>query len=816
MTDMVTVRIGGSLVPVRLPENTAEAKRQADRAEAAADAAAASAAEAGGAAGTAIVKVRDEMRRRFVPTDRDYIDIQQIGLTSTVTGSSLAQNVTYVFDDPVARKGPSRYVTIDVNTPGDIEVSQWRYVGGDKVQQAATTITLPEAGARKTFDMFEDFPGLEFEEGDFAGFFQISARIPFVTSSGGTPYHAIATHVTSFTPGTPNTSNRLGICFGIAGEKAPIADTRDEIDAMVELIEASGGIAKQMIGTAVPVDGSFLALGRTYILNRQATAKGFLRALPFYAKEVGYAYVPIWKADWTFKGMVRVDYKATGAQRKRAWRDFGKVAIDPGDRFGICPMKGRIAVTLNTANDTPYWNPLGLVTTGYNPGATSPTTAHRMEFGIELMTEAEATGLEAATILTLPPVIYGVQGRQVNIYWDNLIYGNGLDFAWDVQVTTRGSQQDERWYWAINAAVDEDMDIVLIDPISDKELDRATTRLKTVTYPPASPKAFTALVFGDSLPSTGEITQELLNLAGAGGSNTTLTLIGTRGSGANRHEGRGGMKAQDFATAGRTDQLFNVSGVVVEPLVNTSTVYTHNSRTYTPQTVSLTGGSGTMICSYSGGSAPDASGTLTKSGDGPGDATIAFSSTTPVSGDPWWDNVNAQIDIPGYLSANSFATPNFVIPILGINGINNQPNDAAVDAAIAAELGYYETVVQAWLDVDPDLMVFPTLTTRGAAFQSAAGANYGSTIPMKGAKRNLLRMAKAMIDHFGGREAERIYLAPTNIWIDPVHGYPWADQNANSRSTEPVRRWTNLYHPSLSGKQQMADCLYSMMHVLGA
>lgn len=75
------------------------------------------------------------------------------------------------------------------------------------------------------------------------------------------------------------------------------------------------------------------------------------------------------------------------------------------------------------------------------------------------------------------------------------------------------------------------------------------------------------------------------------------------------------------------DTIFTVSGITITPTAGAT--YTNNGVTYTVQSASISGGSGTV--SVTGVNAPTSSGTLTNTG-GTGDATITFSSV--VVGDP--------------------------------------------------------------------------------------------------------------------------------------------------------------------------------------
>lgn len=72
-------------------------------------------------------------------------------------------------------------------------------------------------------------------------------------------------------------------------------------------------------------------------------------------------------------------------------------------------------------------------------------------------------------------------------------------------------------------------------------------------------KDMTVLVLGDSTVNAGTMTQEMLDLFEADGSK--LTLLGTRGTGKNLHEGRSGWRSYDYCDS-------KVRGEVVNPFYN--------------------------------------------------------------------------------------------------------------------------------------------------------------------------------------------------------------------------------------------------------
>ena len=59
---------------------------------------------------------------------------------------------------------------------------------------------------------------------------------------------------------------------------------------------------------------------------------------------------------------------------------------------------------------------------------------------------AKAETGEKAGIIVLPPALYAVEGRECNVYFDNLLLTDATGLSLDVETTIRGgAQQNERF-----------------------------------------------------------------------------------------------------------------------------------------------------------------------------------------------------------------------------------------------------------------------------------------------------------------------------------------------------------------------------------
>jgi len=174
--------------------------------------------------------------------------------------------------------------------------------------------------------------------------------------------------------------------------------------------------------------------------------------------------------------------------------------------------------------------------------------------------------------LLLPPEIPAVPGREVNLYFDNVVLHPRSDLLlFDVDCP-RGMQQQERFVWTPKP---EDVGVfgltLRVHDLNDKLVAEGKTKIHVYAPDAGAGKAVTALIVGDSLTAAMVYTDELVKLMATPG-NPQLTLIGNNGTGALRNEGYGGWTAQRFVTLwgpdaitpegrrGRSPFLFEVGG----------------------------------------------------------------------------------------------------------------------------------------------------------------------------------------------------------------------------------------------------------------
>jgi lysophospholipase L1-like esterase len=156
------------------------------------------------------------------------------------------------------------------------------------------------------------------------------------------------------------------------------------------------------------------------------------------------------------------------------------------------------------------------------------------------------------------------------------------------------------------------------------------------------------------------------------------------------------------------------------------------------------------------------------------------------------------LDIARYVrEACDNQAPDVVTFLLGINDcFSANPNDpAAMDKSINAALENAENLLRAFRTACPQTAFAIGLTTPPNARESGFEANYKGKYHRWGWKRIQHRLVQRMLTQLGGREAQGIFIVPTELNLDPVDGYP---EN-------------NGVHPNVSGYQQVGATFYAWL-----
>ena len=431
-----------------------------------------------------------------------------------------------------------------------------------------------------------------------------------------------------------------------------------------------------------------------------------------------------------------------------------------------------------------------------------------------------STGTEALDLI-LPPFIYGVQGQETNLYFDNLIMNDASSYNWDLAIddtsTNYGKHKTRSWSWIVSTGIGGvtgyALTVTAKNKVTGTTIASGITKIRTTASAYSPTTAVKVLLLGDSLLANnvpafeGEIIA--LNNQRTG---ITLTLMGSHGISPQLHEGNPGWKITDYTTVGRDYFKFTCTGSS-NALVQDSTQLTNNGKTFVIRKITIIDSSNFYLeCSRS-----DSTGTpiLTASNlvisfpSNQVGTQINYSSAIQISGNPFW---YGGISFSSYLSTLNQGTPDIIIIGLGINDVFGELTDANATARAETNLTALDSLIDSIKLAAPNVRIGLMCPTPPAD-QNAFGVNYGLNQPQARYKRNILLWSKVLINKYLNKEiSQKIYLVSSNLNLDTVYGYPTVVQPVNARSptiTETVQ--IDSVHPNTAGFNQLADSIYSFI-----
>ena len=334
--------------------------------------------------------------------------------------------------------------------------------------------------------------------------------------------------------------------------------------------------------------------------------------------------------------------------------------------------------------------------------------------------------------LTLPKVCYAVVNVPTSIYYDNVVLTEKPEdfrFAIDADLGTTESRR-----WTVTPEARHVGDHLLKLSVSDgqgKRIQQGELRLHVVPADAGAGRSLRLLIVGDSLTSTPYPNEiaRLLSLPG----NPSWTMLGThRLPGAKPgviHEGYGGWTWASFATR------------------------------YEPK---------------------------------PDPVKYKFSSPFVFP----TDGGKPRLDMVRYFEKSCQGQrPDLATFLLGINDCfgANPEDPSAIDARIDTMFAQAEILVAAFRKAAPEAELGICLTTPPNSRESGFEANYHGRYHRWGWKRIQHRLVERQLKQFGNREAQRIFIVPTELNLDPVDGYPV----------------NNGVHPNALGYQQIGDSIFA-------
>ena len=157
-----------------------------------------------------------------------------------------------------------------------------------------------------------------------------------------------------------------------------------------------------------------------------------------------------------------------------------------------------------------------------------------------------------------------------------------------------------------------------------------------------------------------------------------------------------------------------------------------------------------------------------------------------------------QLDVASYIARHCGGrAPDFVTFLLGINDCFRLKSDdpAALDAGITQMLQQADLLLAAFRQAAPRAELGVGLTTPGNLRDAAFVANYKQQYTRANWRAVQHRLVERQLAHFAGREAQGIFIVPTELNLDVVAGYP--DNNG--------------VHPNTTGYQQIGASFYSWL-----
>jgi len=455
---------------------------------------------------------------------------------------------------------------------------------------------------------------------------------------------------------------------------------------------------------------------------------------------------------------------------------------------------------LLTNNITPW-------TADWGVGGSSYLSTSMWLLGDKAFNPDEKQDIYTPNICTADKVYVAI-GRELNIWYDELTFSmKHQKIASYGMVCDIGKSKERSFRFTPTAIGTHTLTIYAYDANGN------TLESKIITIEAVAKDNGTGtkqmLFVGDSLMSGGSIVSEVNDLITTDGG-ITPTMLGTRGTLPDFHEGRAGCRWVDFTTVAADRDLyeFTISGVTVTP--GFGSIYSNNGSNWKVEETNISAGSGTITCSkYAGTNDPATSGNIAII-SGTGDASIAFSSWTLISGNPFWDDINSRLDFQKYMSDNGFTgNIDFCYIMLGIN--DNKSNLPAliiqikdfIDALLSVTYGF------------PACKIMLGLSPLGGDTLDGYATNYGAGIGWLSYEKLLRDLYLLMIQEFDKAAYNaNVSIVSSNLFVDRHYGYSLQSENISARmTTVQYDAHINYVHPTTSGYEQIADAVYS--HIRG-
>lgn len=172
------------------------------------------------------------------------------------------------------------------------------------------------------------------------------------------------------------------------------------------------------------------------------------------------------------------------------------------------------------------------------------------------------------------------------------------------------------------------------------------------------------------------------------------------------------------------------------------------------------------------------------------------------------ENDKPTFDFPRYLKEKlNGEMPDYITIMLGTNDVFGATDETRSDT-VESMIGYAKILIDGIRAAAPNAKIAILPPVPPNASQDAFGANYHSNQTRWGYLKNQHLAVLRLMQTFGDREKENLYIVPAYTNIDCVHNFPSALKAVNARNETKVERATNGVHPAPAGYMQIADSIF--------
>lgn len=410
--------------------------------------------------------------------------------------------------------------------------------------------------------------------------------------------------------------------------------------------------------------------------------------------------------------------------------------------------------------------------------------------------------------LKIPKTLCIAVGRTVELYNKQICFTGNTDNLHFEYVCSKGKTMKRKWTYSPTSGevgsysmtinvYDNNINLVATTTTTIKVVNKGTTI--------STPKK--VLCIGDSLTNDKQWIWEVPELFKSMYGSYVVELVGSRGSGIYKHEGRSGytsyMYVTDSSYSYQGNYRITVSGITNIPVSKKRyniPLTTGGTGIFEVETCNITGGSGTIDFNrISGGGDVNINGTITGIDSGVvGDSSITYTNATCISYNPFWNKSTSQVDFDYYKATTGVNTVDICQIFLGTNDINagytaiqtrdwiKRLNDAVIKT--------YNCKVQ--------IVLIPYFGN-----QDGLGKQFGTNALDIKRRKAVFEQHKAIIEQFENDSNVSI------TWVGQTHDSEYnfgkVEEKVNPRSSITESVPIEATHPQTEGYLQMADTIFS-------